>query len=200
MTNYEQFEHGYKGLFDTSFLDLVPSDNSIDMQCTSYAIYRSMQVIRSFSERLCLFANIDSFPEIILDYLAMEWRLPYYDSEFSIEVKRKLVQYGFQWNLIAGTVEGIEDLIQAIYQSGTVVEWFDFPEEEQEPGLFDINIEGDIISPDSVNEFNRILRKVKRLSNHLRKVVANYDASHTVHIVTRGVLSDAIIINNKEGD
>lgn len=200
MTNYEQMAHGFRGLFDTSFLDLVPADNSIDMQCTSYAVFMSMQVIRELSERLCLFNNVSKLPENILDYLAIEWRLPYYDSEFSIETKRNLIAKGFQWNLTAGTVGGIEELIQAIYQSGEVVEWFDFQETEQTPGVFDININGDIISPESVNDFNKILRKVKNVRSHLRNVVANYDAAQSVKLVCSGFLADSIIIYDKEDD
>lgn len=199
MTNYDYFEKGYKGLFETTYLDLVSLDNSIDMQCVSYAIYKSMEVIRKYSERLCFYANLDKLPENVLDYLAIEWRLPYYDSEFSIDTKRRLLLKGFTWNMVAGTVGGVETLIQTIFQSGSVIEWFDFSGENKQPGLFDIKISNDIISPDSVDEFNRILRKIKNTRSHLRNVVANYDTDHEIKMITRCCIAEPIIAWNKEG-
>lgn len=199
MTNYEQFDRGHKGLFETTLLDLIPSDQSLDAKCTSYAIFKSMQVIRKYSERLCIYANIDNLPEEILDYLAMEWRLLYYDSEFSMATKRELLKNGFHWNMIAGTVGGVEDLIQTIYKSGSVVEWYDFPSEEQVPGTFDIQINGDLISQESVEDFNRLLRKVKNVRSHLRSVIANYDTNHSYQFLGIAKLTEPIIIFNKEG-
>ena len=35
MTNYDNFEHGYKGIMDVRLTDLYPID-SIEIQCLSY--------------------------------------------------------------------------------------------------------------------------------------------------------------------
>ena len=166
MTNYEQFDQGYKGLFDTTLLDLIPSDRSLDAQCTSYAIFKSMQIIRKYSERLCIYANIDNLQEPVLDYLAMEWRLPYYDSEFSLHTKRNLVKNGFQWNMSAGTPGIVEDLLQSVFGEGSVSEWFDYG---GSPGFFKIRTNA-MLTPDIESFFSVLLKKAKNVSSWLEKI------------------------------
>lgn len=194
MTNYEQFEKGLKGLFETELTDLFPL-SSTEIQCLSYAVHRSMLEIQKYSERIFL-NNIETLPEEVLDYLAKEKNLPYYDSEFPLDVKRKLIQEGDTWYFRAGTVDGIQSLIQAIFGNGNVVEWFNFDEEEREiyKGYFDVQINGSLIGEESVEEFTRILKKAKNVSRWLRKVVANCDSKQQLYVVNRMSFGDSILI------
>lgn len=193
MTNYEQFEKGHSGLFETQITDLFPLD-SPQICCLSYAVHRSMEMIKKYSERICLRSNIAQLPSDILDYLAREMALPYYDSEFDIETKRRLIEEGYTWHYRAGTVEGVESLICAIFGNGSIVEWFDFDEGERIPGYFDVIVNGSAISDDSVERFNKILKNSKNVSRWLRKVSANCDTGQKVYIVHDVSLTDELVI------
>lgn len=193
MINYEQFEHGMIGLFDVKLTDVFP-DKSVETECLSYAVYMIMQQIRKYTERLFIYGNIDNLPGDILDYLAKDRNLPYYDSEFTLEKKRNLIKNSYEWYMKAGTVEGIEELIQILFETGNVMEWFDFSDEEKEKGLFDININSENITADALQRFTNILKNAKNVSRHLRKVNVNYDCSYDLNVVSKGILSDSIII------
>lgn len=197
MTNYEQFEKGLKGLFETELTDIFPL-SSTEIKCLSYAVHRSMMEIQKYSERIFL-NNIESLPEEVLDYLAKEKNLPYYDSEFSLDVKRKLIQEGDTWYFRAGTVDGVESLIQVIFGNGNIVEWFDFDEEDRETykGYFDVQVNGSLIGEESVEEFIRILKKAKNVSRWLIKVGENCDSQQQLYIVNRMSFSDSIIIDSR---
>ncbi len=196
MINYDQFEKGLKGLFETELTDLFPF-TSPEIESLSHAVHKSMLEIWKYSERICLESDIEDLPEPVLDYLAKEKNLPYYDSEFSLETKQKLIRDGESWYFRAGTVDGVEKLIQIIFGNGHIVEWFDFDEDEREAykGYFDVHVNGSLISDKSVEEFAKILKHAKNISRWLRKVVANCDTEQKVYVVSRMSFDDTIQVN-----
>ncbi len=196
MINYDQFEKGLKGLFETELTDLFPF-TSPEIKSLSHAVHKSMLEIRKYSERICLESDIEDLPEPVLDYLAKEKNLPFYDSEFSLETKQKLIRDGESWYFRAGTVDGVEKLIQIIFGNGHIVEWFDFDEDEREAykGYFDAHVNGSLISDKSVEEFAKILKHAKNISRWLRKVVANCDTEQKVYVINRMSFDDTIQVS-----
>ncbi len=193
MINNEQFEKGMVGLWDVQLTDMFP-EQSTETVCLSYAVYMAMQDIKKYTERLFLSGNIENLPEEILDYLAIEKNLPYYDSDFPIEKKRELLSNGYKWNMMAGTVGGIESLIQILFGTGKIQEWFDFSDGERIPGQFDININSENVTEESYEKFSRILRNAKNVSRHLRQVRVNYDSKYGLSAISNFSLADNIII------
>ena len=193
MTNYDEFEKGFKGLFDTELTDLMP-DDSIDTRCLSYALKMAMQQLQEYSESIIIHYNVDNMPEELLDYLAVEKALPYYDGSYNIDLKRKLVQEGLSWYFMAGTKKGVEDLIQTIFGSGNIKEWFEFDEPEQNKGTFDIDICGENITPDAVERFTKILKNAKNVSRHLRNVTENHDVLLYSNVRSTLLIPDSIVI------
>lgn len=197
MTNIDLFQKGYKGLFDIELIDLFPN-SSVQTQCLSYAFKKSMEEILKYSDRLCLLSDVDNLPEQILDYLAVEYMLPYYDGDFDIETKRKLVKDGKTWPFRAGTVDGLNKLIQNLFGNGRIVEWFDFDDVEdvnEWVGYFDVEITGAIIGEESLERLETVLKRAKNESRWIRKVVSNCDTEQKVFFVNRTTDTDRIIIN-----
>ncbi len=193
MTNYNEFEKGFSGLFDTKLVDLLP-DDSVDTRCLSYAVKMALQQLQKYSESIVIHYNVENMPEELLDYLAAEKSLPFYDGTYDIALKRRLVQDGLSWYFKAGTKEGVESLIQTIFGSGTIKEWFEFDDEEQVKGTFDVNIRGEHITPDAVESFNKVLKNAKNVSRHLRNVSEDHDILLQTKVHSSLVIPDKIII------
>ena len=104
MTNYNEFEKGFSGLFDTKLVDLLP-DDSVDTRCLSYAVKMALQLLQKYSESIVIHYNVENMPEELLDYLAAEKSLPFYDGTYDIALKRRLVQDGLSWYFKAVTKE-----------------------------------------------------------------------------------------------
>lgn len=167
MTNYDYFSKGFLGLFETTYTQLVrEADNDIDAKCMSYAVWKSMQVILKYSERIAFFRDIDQLPDEILDYLAVEWRIPYYDSELDISIKRKLLKRGFTWCMEAGTVGAVEEMITMVFGEGKVTEWMEYG---GNPGMFRI-LTNAILTEEIDTTFTSILRKVKNVRSHIEAI------------------------------
>lgn len=193
MTNESFYDQGYLGLFAAELTDIFP-DDSTDIQCLSYSLKKAMQMVRRYSERLVLKNNLDNLPDSILDYLAIERAVPFYDTSFNSSVKRQLIRDSYQsfWN--RGTTGMVENLIQSIFSSGEIKEWFDFLPGEQTPGLFDIEIGAEYVSENALETFGRILKDAKNMSRHLRKIGENHDTMIPSPVAFRTFLSDSIHI------
>lgn len=193
MTNYDFYEKGNKGLFEARLTDLFP-DQSLETQCLSYALYIAMQRIKKCTERLVFRNNLDNLPEDILDYLSYERSLPFYDGSMDLQTKRKLLQSSFSSCQNRGTVQMVEDLIQNIFRTGTVVEWFDFPESEQTPGLFDVEVD-ETSREQTFEMFQKILKGAKSESRHLRKLGENHDARYSLYGIVQTYLTEHILVS-----
>lgn len=194
MTNYSFFEHGFKGLFEAELVDIFP-EKSIETHCLSYALYQAMRLVQTYTERLVVYKNLDNLPSNILDYLAMEKSLPYYDSSFPIDVKRQLLRDCYDDMASRGTTGAVEKMLRSIFASGSVVEWFDFTTGDKTPGYFDISIGNEYIDQNSFTKFVRILKDAKNVSRHLRSVRENNDSLYNSYVLTRTMLTDCILIN-----
>lgn len=162
MSNYDAWPHGMKGLFDTTLLDLT-GIHTIQNQCISYVVHEFMKILQEKAEHIVLFREIENLPEKILDYLAVEWSLPYYEDTLDRDTKVRLVKEGFNWRKTAGTVAGVENLAKKMFGQGKVVEWYDYG---GQPGFFKIVTNAKMIA-DMKKFFTFLLKKQKNVRSRL---------------------------------
>lgn len=70
--------------------------------------------------------RLDELPEAVIDLLAWQWHVDFYESDADIRVKRQLVRESIAWHRIKGTKSAVEGMIRTIFQGGVVTEWFDY--------------------------------------------------------------------------
>ena len=148
-------------LYNGQITDLLNNAYRYDPEVIafSYAILQEKRRIMQELAQTRTMSVIDDLPESILDVLAVELRTPYY-------VRGK----SFLWAARAGTVSAVEELIQAVFGEGDVVEWPDFTEEPREPGTFDIVTSGQL-TPDAATFFTRVVKRVKNVRSHIRRIL-----------------------------
>lgn len=117
--------------------------------------------------------NIDNYPDDILDELAWELHIDWYDFGASLEVKRKLIKNSDKVHMRLGTPWAVEQVFRDYFGQGDVVEWFDYG---GEPGYFRLYTAAPLGSADDVKRFLQILERVKRKSAWLEKLI--YEAEH----------------------
>ena len=160
---------------DGELLDLLPAamKADIDMVCLSYAIKEVTKELLQTLEYTRTQSFIDGLPEKILDVLAIETNAMYYDEELPIESKRSIIRASMSaWFARAGTPAAVEELVQAVFGEGEVIEWFDFTEGDATPGLFDI-VTNATLTEDLLESFVRMIRRVKNERSHLRRVLVD---------------------------
>ena len=146
-----------------------PLSSDPDVIAISYALKMAMKKCLEYSVGTRMYANIDNMTEDILDYMAVEMRLVYYDESFSIDVKRSLIKESYISYMEAGTKDAVERLVEQIYGLGEVTEWFDFPDGEGIPGEFDITTDAQL-TPETFEMISKTIESVKNESSHLRRI------------------------------
>ena len=159
-------------LYNGQITDLLNNAYRYDPEVIafSYAILQEKRRIMQELAQTRTMSVIDDLPESILDVLAVELRTPYCVDSLSVDAKREIIKKSFLWAARAGTVSAVEELIQAVFGEGDVVEWPDFTEEPREPGTFDIVTSGQL-TPDAATFFTRVVKRVKNVRSHIRRIL-----------------------------
>ena len=170
MTNYQ----------DGELLSMVstPDKEDVEWQAISYALKWAMGELVKHSYYIRTYCAIDELPEKILDAMAVALRTQYYDDSLDIVTKRKLVKNSLKWYSKAGTPSAVQELVETIFGSGKVTEWF---ENGGDPYTFEIETDTQI-TPEIVNELERMIMNVKNARSHLSKVSIKRSAAFSIYV------------------
>lgn len=119
---------------------------------------------RELSDRTIIYPSIDKLSEDVLDALAYDLNVSWYDYEGTLSEKRKTIQECMQVHQYKGTKYAVETALRSVYETVRVTEWFEYG---GEPYHFKV------IIYDSSNDKEkraRVLAKVQYYKN-LRSVL-----------------------------
>jgi phage tail P2-like protein len=139
-------------------------------QAMAYAVSRQMGQLMNYANGVLLFANTDNMPDAILDILAVELRLPYYDQSYTTQVKRELIKGAFTYWASTGTVASLAEILVKIFGDAEIEEWFEYG---GDPGYFRILTGNPNITGNTLEQFKQTAQNVKRLSAWLEEVLVD---------------------------
>lgn len=114
-------------LYDYKIRDNLPS--SIDRQNIrdlAEVLDVKLQEINAMSELILLYPRIDELPENLIDALAEPFHVDFYDAEMSLQQKRTVVKNSIAWHRRKGTPSVVEEMVQTVFESAHVEEWFEY--------------------------------------------------------------------------
>jgi len=117
-----------KELRNTRLRDIMPANITAIAEARNAAAAIDEQNARTVDDtaRLAIIAGIDTLPESIIDLLAWQWRVDFYDAEADLSVKRKQVKTSIAMHRIKGTKRAVVMALRMVYDSGSVEEWFTY--------------------------------------------------------------------------
>lgn len=124
-------------------------------------------------KRIAIYPLIDELPEDLLDILAYDFKVDWYDYEYPINTKRALIKGNVLAHKRQGTVYATRSVLDSLYPKSAMEEWFTYG---GEPGYFRLNVNVSDSAKDgavvvySTEEIERRISTVKRLSAHLEGV------------------------------
>lgn len=119
---------------------------------------------RELSDKALIYPAIDKLDEPILDALAYDLNVPWYDYEGDLESKRNTIRECIQVHQYKGTKYAVETALRSVYEEVRVSEWFDYG---GEPYHFKVIIYD---SSNDKDKRDRVLAKVQYYKN-LRSVL-----------------------------
>ena len=153
------------------------------VQAMSYALAPLVQKALEFADASQIYSELDTAPEIVLDALAVNWKIDWYDTGYSVEQKRQMVKTALLIRRLMGTVHAVKVQSNIIYPGTVIEEWFEY---EGTPGCFRLYV--DITDTSAENpltlmppsEMERRLVTSKRWSAHLESFA--YQVKHALLI------------------
>ena len=135
------------------------------------AIAKVMESRQDEIDSLRIYTRIDELPEWLLDILARDFAVDWYDRSYTLEEKRKTIKDSFYVHRHRGTKAAVERAISAIYPNPKVLEWFEYG---GDPYHFKLRITVDFAA---INEakHQQVLQKIicyKNLRAHLDSVIS----------------------------
>lgn len=106
-----------------------------------------------------IIANFDKMPEEVVDLLAWQWHVDYYDSTADVETKRTLVRESLEVHRHKGTKYAVNMVLSAISEGYHIEEWFEYGGEPYHFNIIEAN--GDLIDYSETE----IIKAVKESKN-----------------------------------
>ena len=114
---------------------------------------------------ITLYSNIDGLSEPILDVLAKDFKIDWWDPEYTVEEKRQTLKDSWYVHRHMGTRGAVERAISAIYPDTTLEEWFEYDGEPYHFRLW-VNLSDDDVDSDRMRRVLSRLEIYKNLRSH----------------------------------
>ena len=117
-----------KNLQNLSLLDISPGSIKADkaVNAAIKAIDPELKGVSQDISEAFIISRIDELPEALIDLLAAQWHVDFYEPELALSVKRNLVKNSINWHKIKGTPCAVEQLVAALFNNCRVSEWFEY--------------------------------------------------------------------------
>ena len=71
-----------------------------------------------YTDESQIYTRLDTAPETVLDVLAVDWKIDWYDTELTVEQKRRIVKTALTVRRLMGTAAAVKLQVHAIYPEG----------------------------------------------------------------------------------
>ena len=128
-----------KSLLDAELRDGVPRvlQKQPWVEALSRAVLDLHRQTMGFIDGSQIYTAIDTVSEAVLDALAVSWKIDWYDPEYDLEQKRRIVQTALTIRRTMGTAAAVKAQADAIYPGSTVEEWYEYG---GKPGYFRLRV------------------------------------------------------------
>lgn len=125
---------------------------------------------------IAIYPRIEELPEDLLDILAKDFKVDWWDKSYSLETKREILKTSWHTHRILGTKEAVTTALRALYDQFEVKEWWEYG---GEPGYFKVETRSYQLIYE-MDKFVAALSAVKRLSAHLEKISINLESDQKI--------------------
>lgn len=156
-------------LIDYSFVKLLPSSLKMDPFIVSLAeaVEKELKDAYREAESMSDFTRVDLLPETLLDYLAYQKHVDFYDTNLPIEKKREIINKAKFFQRHKGTPAAVEGLIETVFPEAVVQEWFEY---NGEPYTFKVITTDRATDPSKIPQIFKAIDTVKNKRSKIQSL------------------------------
>lgn len=167
-------------LYDYRTETALPAEmKTAERMALAYAYDRQKKLFLERLRRVYIWAGLDNVDDNKLDFLAVECRVLFYNSDLSPDVKRKLIQNSIYWYMKLGTRQAMEEMIDIVFgnENTNIEEWYTYAGD-----AFHFRIVvGTTVTQTSIKEFLSYLNRVKNARSRFDYLVFQNGISLTIY-------------------
>lgn len=151
----------------SSLIEILPLSIATDddVKAAAEAFNIELQAVSGELEEALIYARIDELGSDVLDHLAYNLKVDFYEASASLEARRNIIKQAFDWHRIKGTRAAVERIVSLFFDEATVREWFEYGGDKFK---FKINTEYATFKNDSdFQDFFRLIAVAKNVRSWL---------------------------------
>lgn len=171
-----------KSIYDVSWLDVIPPSISGDaqVQAISAAVTPQLQEVSNAIKECIILARLDELSEEVIDLLAWQYHVDFYEPGLTLTQKRTLVKTSIDAHRHKGTPYAVKLVVSAILEDAVVQEWFEYG---GDPYYFRVvKIGGQMIDADMYTRLKKAIDTVKNTRSWLEGVSLYREMSGTMYL------------------
>ncbi|MFY0521031.1 phage tail protein I [Lysinibacillus sp. UGB7] len=165
----------------SDLLKLLPHSLRQDPVLVAIAEAAEIQLKHAYQKAEAIYnlINIDKMPEQLLDLLAFEKHVDFYEVDLPVEQKRELVKASIKWHRKKGTRGAVEDVVSIIYKNAQVFEWFEYGGEEYH---FKIEVDEPFIANEDMKRLRKMVDATKNKRSWLEYVAVKLPQTQYIEL------------------
>ena len=150
---------------DYCIADRLPESlNRDNLREVAQVIDEQLHELDTLNELICLYPGINELSSELVDALAIHFHVDFYDTSLSLDKRRALVKNSIRWHMKKGTKAAVQELVQTVFESGIVSEWFEYG---GNPYCFKVTTVDTMPSEGEINRLINAINSVKNARSHL---------------------------------
>lgn len=167
-------------ILDVKLSDLLPSSfDTVEIKALNNVVTFSLYLLQKYIDNANFTVNIDNVSEKIIDYLACEYRTPYYDEALDLKTKRNLVKSTMLTYQKIGTTNIIKEYLNTLNEETDVAEWYDYDGQPYNFKIFLDISENREVDEKLLTDIKNKIEKIKNVRSSLEAIEilnsSNYD-------------------------
>jgi len=183
------------GLTPENLLRVLPEvlRNDKNMHALAEAVVSAMVPVIAETDQPRIFPRIDELPEELLDMLAYDFKVDWWDYDYTIEQKRQTLKDSWMVHKHLGTPWAVETAISAFYPNTKVSQWFDY---DGKPYTFRLHIDvsNRIIDTERQTRVLDLVNFYKNLRSRLEQVEYTATASKPATLFIGGCIGSVVTL------
>ena len=156
-----------RDIYSTNFADYLPQTlkRDVKMKALAAAVTKQMLGVSGQIDNVLIYSRINELPEELIDILAYDMHVDWYDYSYPVEVKRRVLRNSVRVHKKMGTKYAVEMALGDVHKEADVYEWFEYG---GKPYHFRIrvNISNEGLSEYTGNEITEKVNFYKNLRSH----------------------------------
>ena len=192
-----------KILHDLSLLDIAPPSIKHDETVKNIiaAIDPELLSVSDATSEAFIISRLDTLPEPVLDLLAWQWHVDFYELANNIEAKRDMVKGSIEWHRHKGTRYAIVKALEMLGVEAKFTAWYEEEDNKNNPYTFaiDAKLTGDFWErvdwTKPTQTIRRAILESKAARSYMSRLYVHYEnqTEHHTHValgLSQGIIHD----------